>query len=319
MIRKIGLAGALLASASSWAMAADPFVEPAPERYSAVSGNVAIWGQYVRGSDYRDQFDLGGGDYDYDYCGDPGIENFCGGAVGVGSDARIHFALGSGHAVQLEALLDWHQIIDDDDVDDEDALFVAGGGHWIYRTGAMAFGAFGGASHTRHFSEEYSYGTHAFGGGEMAAFLNNATLFGQLGYASSLDGIDEVEDLVFGRAGARYFFTENDRIEGWAGYGYSNSAESDDDAEMDWVQLAVNYEHQLSTMPLSLFAGYQGDYVDRQEGGPFDDAERTWMHTFKVGVRLAFGGTLLHEDREGARTFDFMNLRAPLSYTDDLD
>ena len=318
MIRMAGFAGALLVFATTGAMAADPFVEPVQERYGAVSGNVALWGQYVRSSDFRNQYDLGGGAYDYSDCSDPGYDNFCGGAGGFGGDARIHFPVGSGHAVQLEALLDWHQVIDKDD-DGEDTFFGAGGGHWIYRTGAMAFGAFGGISHVKHISEEQSYGTHAFGGGEIAAFLNNATLFGQLGYASSLDGKDEVEDLVFGRAGARYFFTENDRLEGWAGYGHSKSAESGDDAEMDWVQLAVNYEHQLSTMPLSFFAGYQGDFVDRQELGWYDDGERTWMHTFKIGVRLAFGGSLLHEDREGARTFDFVNLRAPLSYTDDLD
>src|SRR5262249_52266131 len=154
------------------------------------SGNVAVWGQYVRGSDYRDQFDNGDGTYDYSYCGEPGVSNFCGGAGGIGADARVHFALGNGQAVQLESLLDWHDVIDDEET--EEATFVAGGGHWIYRTGAMALGAFGGASYTRHFSEVTSEGTHLFGGGEVAAFLNNTTLFGQLGYATAVDGVDEV-------------------------------------------------------------------------------------------------------------------------------
>ena len=316
LILKAGLAGTFLAAAPVLAFAADP-VAPVQERYGSISGNVAIWGQYVKPDDYGERYEADEGSYDYYLCDDSA--NFCDDSGGIGGDARIHFALGNGQAIQLEALGDWHRVFDRDD-SGEDATLATAGGHWIYRTGAMAFGAFGGLTYADHISESAnSYSAQAFGGVEAAAFLGNATLFGQLGYGSGFEGQDYVEDITFGRLGARYFVTENDRLEGWVGYGYSDKAEEGDDAELEWFQLAANYERQISTTPLSAFVGYQGDYVKRQETGGWDDSERTWAHTFKVGARWSFGGSLQHEDREGARTFDFMNLRAPLAYADDLD
>lgn len=316
MIRSVYVAGFAVALACGSASAADLVAEASPQRYGSVSGNLAVWGQIVSPKGYLEQWDDGDIDH-YDCNSDAG--NFCDSSGGLGGDARLHIALGNAHAVQLEALGDWHEVFDNDD-EDEHALLFTAGGHWIYRTEAMAFGAFGGASFARHLSESSDSRTAmAFGGGEVAAFFGNTTLFGQLGYGSGLAGEDYVESIAFGRAGARYFFTENDRIEGWVGYGHSGKAEQDDDAKLDWFQLAANYERQLSSLPLSGFVGYQGDYLKRQEMEGWDDYERTWAHTFKVGARWSFGGSLQHEDREGARTFDFMNLRAPLSYADDLE
>ncbi len=318
-------ATALVLSAGT-SLAADPVTyepipQPVAERYAA-SGSVAIWGQYVYGNGYEVN-EFFGGDTDSFTCDDDGFDNFCGGVWGLGADARIHLPVGaSGFSVQFETLADWHSAFDDDDADDDEhARYLAAGAHLIYRTGAYAIGGFGGVSDSDHISEtESSTSRHAFGGVEAAAFIGeSATVFGQVGYAGAFGGEDFVDDLVFGRLGARYFFTENDRLEGWAGYGSTNHAEEGDNSELDWLQLAVNYERQLSSLPVSAFIGYQGDHVKVTERTFSQANEQAWAHTFKLGARWSFGGSLRQEDREGSRTFDMMNLRAPLSYTDDLE
>jgi hypothetical protein len=305
------------------AMAADAVIydQPAEARYG-ISGNVAIWGQYVYGNGYEVN-ELDGGTLFSFTCDDDGFDNFCGGVWGVGADARIHIPVGlAGHSIQLETLADWHRAFDDDDADDDEhSRHIAAGAHWIYRTDAYAFGAFGGVSGTEHISEgDTSNSRHGFGGVEAAAFISDsATIFGQIGYAGAIDGEDFVDDLIFGRAGARYFTSDYGRLEGWVGYGTSGKAEDGDNSDLDWVQLAVNYERQLTSLPVSLFGGYQGDYVKISDGDFPEANEQAWAHTFKIGARWSFGGSLKHEDRHGARTFDLMNLRAPLSYADDLE
>ena len=284
LILKAGLAGTLFACTPALAFGADPS-QPLQERYGSISGNVAVWGQYVSPDGFREQEDDGG--IYRSGCEDSG--NFCDESGGMGGDARIHFAHGDGYALQAEALGDWHKVFDKDD-SGENAAFAAAGGHWIYRTGGMALGTFGGLGYADHLSESGdSHGTHAFGGAQIAAFVGNATVFGQLGYSQGLGGEDYVENMTFGRIGARYFVTENDRLEGWVGYGHSDKPEEGDDAKLDWVQLAANYERQISATPLSAFVGYQGDYVKRQDMEGGDEHERTWAHTVKVGARWSFG------------------------------
>lgn len=321
-----GAAAAVLLSGTAVAISADAVVydavpQPVEERFGA-SGSVAIWGQYVRPSGFEINEFEGGGVQTFT-CDGPEALNFCDGAWGLGADARIHFPMGaSGHAVQFETLADWHRAFESEDADEEQhSRYLAAGAHWIYRTGGFAVGAFGGVSDSDHISEsESSTSRHAFGGIEAAAFLGaSTTVFGQIGYAGAFGGEDYVDDLTFGRVGARYFLSDNDRFEGWVGGGVTNTAEDGDDSELDWLQLAVNYERQLAALPVSVFAGYQGDYVKVTDSEFTVASEEAWAHTFKIGARWAFGGSLRQEDRQGSRTFDLMNMRAPLSYADDLE
>ncbi len=312
----IGLLGAAAAAAlvsATPAFAADAIMaEPVAERFS---GNVAIWGQYVSPSGWG----RSGVFEDDDFSASCGDGMFCGDAWGMGSDARAHYSFGNGHALQFENLIDYHGNLRDDETrPDEGTLHAALGGHYIYRSGDLALGAFVGASVTSHIDDE-ERSVHGFGGGEAAYFIGNATLFGQLGYAGRLAGDDYVDDLWFGRLGARYFFAPGSRLEGSVAYGISDHAQfttdPDERGDLDWLQLAVNYEQQIGASPISGFVGYQGDYVEVTTGLV---QEEVWAHTFKVGLRMSFGGSLQEEDRSGARTFDFTNLRAPLSYSDEL-
>ncbi|HEY6630631.1 MAG TPA: hypothetical protein VIZ90_04185, partial [Rhizobiaceae bacterium] len=72
LIRKAILASTFMTIAPVLAFAADPS-EPLQERY-AVSGNVAIWGQYVTPASYGSQEEY---DDDYDYYVCDGSGNFC--------------------------------------------------------------------------------------------------------------------------------------------------------------------------------------------------------------------------------------------------
>lgn len=313
-----------------------PVPHPAAQQLARISGNVAIWGQIVSPSGYSASgyeeelfgFDLYEGtrtcdSYTGNFWGGP-ASNFCQGDWGFGGDARAHYDFGTGHAIQLEMMFDYHRELDseEDDEDDAHSIHGAAGGHLIFRQATTAFGLFAGLAGTAHLDDD-DRSAHAFGGGEAAAFMNNSTLFGQLGYATAIAGDDGVGNLIFGRVGARHFFTPNTRLEGSLAYGYSSDAEIGDGETMNWLQLAANIEHQLDQHPISFFAGYQGDHLRVRSA--WDDGfwvgneeQSTWVHTLKAGVRLSFGGTLQHEDRYGARTFDFTNLRAPLSYADDL-
>ena len=322
-MKKLIIALTLTTAMSGVALAADmaapEYVEPAPERMNPVTGNVAIWGMYVTPSSYDHE--------DGDTCDDGDYSNFCEGDFGFGGDARAHYDFGNMHGLQLELLADYHrELDDDDDTDDEHASYFAAGGHWIYRPSNYALGGFAGVSGTGHLDQEES-NVHGFIGGEAAVFMDNTTLFGQIGYNHVLgdDYDDAVKNLVFGRIGARYFFAPNSRLEGTLAYGVSDRAEVDHDAssddreDLDWFQVAANYEHKFENNPFSIFTGYQGDYVKVAEADGDCCTESAWVHTFKVGVRMSFGGTLRDDDRYGARTFDFTNLRAPLSYADELD
>lgn len=313
-----------------------PVPDPAVQQMARMSGNVAIWGQIVSPSGYSASAYEESGDvppdvwegtrtcdsYSGNWWSDP-ASNFCQNDWGFGGDARAHYDFGTGHALQLELMFDYHRELDseEDDEDDAHAMHGAAGGHLIFRQTTTAFGLFAGLAGTAHLDDD-DRSAHAFGGGEAAAFMSNSTLFGQLGYAAAIAGDDGVGNLVFGRVGARHFFTPNTRLEGSLAYGYSSDAELEDDKTMSWLQLAANIEHQLDRHPISLFAGYQGDHLRvRSVWDGFwtgYEEESVWVHTLKAGVRMSFGGSLQHEDRYGARTFDFTNLRAPLSYADDL-
>jgi hypothetical protein len=291
------------------------------------TGSFAMFGQGVIPSGYEVNETEGARD-----CNDEDVENFCDTAFGFGGDVRVHLPLqGQGLSIQLEGLGDWHRAFDKNDADeDQNSLYHVGGAHIISRSGNLAFGAFGGVSFSDHISEgEASTSNHWIGGVELAAFLNSSTtIFAQVGYSGAYGGQDYVDDLVFGRVGARYFMSDNDRLEGWVGYGQTDTAEAGEDdrgrsdsesSGLNWLQLAANYERQLTASPVSVFVGYQGDYVDNVHHDDSGSYERTWAHAVKVGVRFNFGESLISEDRNGSRTFDLMNLRAPLNYADDLE
>lgn len=311
------LSSAILLGSISSGLAADS-VKKAQAARQGTTGSFAIWAQGLVPTGYEVNETYGARN-----CDDGGMENFCHNAFGIGGDARVHFPLqGQGLSIQLEGLGDWHKAFDPDDADDdENSLYGVGGAHIISRSGNMAFGAFGGISYSDHISEgEDSTSNHWVGGAEVASFLDNtSTLFAQIGYSGAYDGQDYVDKLVFGRVGARYFVSDHDRLEGWVGMGRTDTGEVGEPSRLNWVQMAANVERQLTASPLSVFAGYQGDHVDHVHDDDSDSYEKSWVHTFKLGIRYNFGESLKSEERNGSRTFELMNLRAPLTYADDLE
>jgi hypothetical protein len=294
------------------------------EADSPFSGNLAIWGQVVWPKDYYNQY------YEEELSEDAcSYEDnaFCQTGWGFGGHARALYRLDSTLNVQGEVFGEYHTSLDscDDECSDADraAIWLATGGHLIGRGEGSAYGGFLGISGTASNADDELPG-HAFGGVEGAMFMDAVTVFGQLGGVVLVDGDDTVESMVFGRAGIRYYVTPNSVLEASGAAGYapvfdSDASDSDDEATGTWLQAALEYEHRLDDSPFSVFLGYQADFVAGDEGYEFGD-ESVLASTFKVGLRMNLDeGTLQSEDVNGARTFAFPNLRAPLSYASELN
>ncbi|WP_421851527.1 hypothetical protein [Oricola sp.] len=281
---------------------------------NAVSGNISVWGAGVIPSGYQNE--------DEDTCDptDDGIDEFCESDFGFGSDARVHYDFGNGYAVQLETLLDYHLELDDDGDDERHAIHGAVAGHLIHRSGEIALGAFAGLTGTAHLDDD-DRSVHGLIGAEAAMFSGANTFFGQVGLATPITREDAVDNLFFGRAGMRHFLSPNRRLEGAVAVGYSDDSDPglDETEDLLWWQFTANYEQKFDDNPFSWFVGYQGDYLDN-DLPEIDADESVWVHTVLAGFRMTFGetDTLQQQDNYGARTFDLTNLRAPLSYPDEL-
>jgi hypothetical protein len=248
-------------------------------------------------------------------------------AFGFGGEARGIYEFSPGRALQMELQAVAHTNTDDDGgtSDKSGALHVAAGGHLIHRDERRAWGVFGGLTGEK-FAEEPETGMSTFLGAEYAHFMDATTLYiqggGLLGFWAGGGGAEPWAQGVFGRVGARHFFTPNSKLEGSIAGGVGSTIDADESSDKDplaWFQGALEYEHKISDGPLSLFAGYKADYVRVDEAGGCC-WESVWMHAVKVGVRMSLGqDTLFAQDRRGAATFTFVDLSAPLMYADELD
>jgi hypothetical protein len=126
----------------------------------------------------------------------------------------------------------------------------------------------------------------AWGGGvEGQYYMNNVTLAAALGYSTN----DDSDVDVWGLNGeARYFISENFRIEGGLGW---FSAEADGGFEDNALSLGVGGEYQFAAAPVSIGLGYTNVQFDELD---FD------VDTISATVRYNFGGgSLLDRDRSG--------------------
>ena len=251
------------------------------------------------------------------------LSALCAGTFGFGSDARFHHAFDNGYAVQLESLFDYHGELDSDEENPEEfSLYGAAAGHLIRHTGAAAVGVFAGVSATAMLDQE-ERAVHVMVGAEAASFQGANTFFGQAGYVGAVAGEDQVNDLVFARAGVRHFRNPNTRLETAFAGGYTATGErTSRGEELIWLQATANFEKKFDDNPFSVYIGYQGDYVATPERYPheYERDRRVFVSTAKIGLRMSIGGddTLQGQDNNGARTFDLTNLRAPLSYPDQM-
>lgn len=313
-MRKILLTTSALALSTMWlgsVHAADALYEqtPVPEEVLGTHANVGVWlGGIINNYDHEEE----GSDFKID-------------PFAFGGDARALHEFSGGNALQLELMGIAHTKTDEGN-DKTGGTHLAVGAHVMNRDDMRAWGGFGGLTHSTHAEEEGEQSMNLFAGVEYARFMNENTFFAQIGGTMDIysedDGAEFWGQGIFGRVGARHFWTENDKLEASVGGGFGKTEDNSDSEEDDlkWFQIAAEWEHKFEDNPFSSFLGYQGDYVEVDEASESCCREEVFAHTLKVGLRMAIGpDTLLEQDRIGAGTFQFMDLSRPMMYADELD
>jgi hypothetical protein len=151
---------------------------------------------------------------------------------------------------------------------------------------------------------------HGLIGGEAQIYWNQFTLYGQVGYDTTIGDVfvaGNSADAVFGRITGRYFFTPNLMLEGTGLYAngtFDNASGPSQDFDT-WLWQA-KLEWRPGAAPFSVFAKYQGSETKfdsfQGNGGKVTD------NRIVAGVRLYLGeGTLLSNDRKGA-TLDIIDV-----------
>lgn len=164
-------------------------------------------------------------------------------------------------------------VLDGDDTDS--AYNVAG--HLFTRNDSHLFGGFIGVSDSND-STTWTAGV------EGNKYFDNFTLAGAIAYGSNDDADADGYGL---NTEARFFPTENFRLQGRLGWSTVDIAGFDE----DFLSYGVGGEYQLSEMPISFALNW--DTVDTDTLG-FD------VDTLTFGVRYNWGGTLRDRDRTGA-------------------
>jgi hypothetical protein len=198
------------------------------------------------------------------------------------------------------------------------------GGHANYRNSQMgligAFGAIGDASGTAQTDALFTGANgvrHALGGVEGQYYFNALTLYGQVGYDSSLNfgnsaSISDVHAWFF-RGTARYFLMPNFMLEGTAQFstgavGFNNFGANPADTNFDMWRASIKAEWRPATMPFSIFGKYEFNQTSyAQNNTNFTPNERIAENRVMAGVRFYLGqNTLLANDRTGA-TLDILD------------
>jgi hypothetical protein len=137
------------------------------------------------------------------------------------------------------------------------------------------------------------YTKEVSGGLEAAAYMDNTTFYGLAGYGRQDYAIGDA-DHYFGGIGARYFLTDNLRLDLEGMYHHIDGIQSDMD--IGTIKTAVNY--RMDSMPLTVFAGYRFD--NYHPTSSLTDLSDDHSHTFFAGLRYSFGSqSLKDEDRNG--------------------
>ena len=191
------------------------------------------------------------------------------------------------------------------------------GGHWSWRSPQQyLFGLFAAAGDAGGGASLFGSQRHALIGGEAQWYWNQFTLYGQVGYDSTLGniGFSDTDSIHawFIRGTGRYFVNPNFLIEGTVMY-----ANGDIDFNFGIPSLGfqtwtwqAKAEWRLPTAPFSVFAKYQGSETKIDLAPNFFVAEKVTDHRVLLGLKLHMGDrTLQQTDRAGA-TLDIID---PLS------
>lgn len=189
---------------------------------------------------------------------------------GLGSED----AFGVSGAVELSG----HVAIDAGVFDNDGESAWGGAGHLYLNDSSHLIGAF--------LTVSDSDASTLWGGGvEGQVYLNNVTLAGAVSYGRD----DDADVDAMGANGeARYFFSDNFRVEGGLGFFNIDTAGGDDNA----TTFSAGGEYQFAAAPVSVGLGYTRLALDEAD----IDAD-----TVSATVRWNFGGGTLHgRDHTGA-------------------
>jgi hypothetical protein len=205
-----------------------------------------------------------------------------GSADAYGAEGAVAFDAGNGLGFELDGAYS-----DGDNTDSTTGVT----GHVFTRNDNYLFGGFVGVA-------DSNSSTTWDAGLEANKYYTNWTLAGSLAYADNNDA--DVSGWGV-NAQARYFVSDNFRLQGNVGWTSVDAGAGNDDSA---VTLGAGGEYQFSSIPISLGAGYQ--HIE------FDDANVN-ADAWTVALRYNFGGTTLHDrDRHGASQADISGVSSAL-------
>jgi hypothetical protein len=228
-----------------------------------------------------------------------GSETFDGWALG--GAGRGNYWVSPGMSVQVDAQADGTSYSDNRGGHFSTQSYLAGG-HLSWRNPQQSlYGVFGGVG-------DAGGQRHGVIGGEAQWYLNQFTLYGQVGYDSTLGTVSNIGNIDsvnawFLRGVGRYFINPNFMIEGTVMYANGSIDQilgpSLDFQTWTW---GVKGEWRLATAPFSVFAKYQGS-----ESKPDNSDFKVTDHRVLLGLKLHLGDrTLQQTDRAGA-TLDIVS------------
>lgn len=148
---------------------------------------------------------------------------------------------------------------------------------------------------------------------EGQGYFGNLTLYGQAGYASTIDAPSILSmDSWNARAVARYFVTPNTRLSGEVGYTQINlNNVVGYDVKAHQLHWSLGAEHKYASTPFAAFLKYDGaDTRSSQSSPDYRQSAKSTSHAVQAGFRIYFNeGTLLANDRNGAT----LDIRNPIS------
>jgi len=233
-------------------------------------------------------------------------DEFCGSKCGTGFDesgwalggaGRANYWIGQGMSLQVDAQAEGTSYGGDRHFSNHSYLV---GGHLSWRNPQQSlYGLFAGAG-------DAGVERHGVIGAEAQWYWGQFTLYGQVGYDSTINSNNDVDTTAwFLRGTGRYFINPNFMIEGTGMYA---------NGDIDFGSVSVGFETwlwqakaewRMATSPISLFATYRGsqttyDAVNRVE-------QETTDHRVMFGLKLNMGDRNLQAtDRAGA-TLDIVS------------
>lgn len=209
---------------------------------------------------------------------------------GLATDAQLALAYTdkSGFGGQLD-LGYFKQDYDDADVD---VGFREAAAHLYYRSQGWLAGAF--AQQRKYYRNGDANDVKAhFLGIEGQLYLDNMTLYGQLGQGKWKYSAGTTDPDILATLELRYFMSENLRLDASINY-LKEDAEGLFNYEWEQTTYGVGAEYRFSGTPVSMLARYE--YADEDQNAYSADNQR-----FLIGVKFNFGkDSLRKSDREGA-------------------